>query len=462
MNRQKSVDILQYNQQQAMRNMEKKKEEKIRQQQEDKQYIDRINNEIYQERHNQIIKKQSNIDQSQRSYMSYMTNKEMDNKENINQTQVFRHRNSKLKDLNTFKIGMENRELKRKNYQEYNDNLNTNPTRYDPRMLPGASNLNLYQVEKKTPKSSYNIINNEIKSPFNYIPDTKQQSLYMNKEKEIYDQYGRRNPIENEKFDRFEKLDEGRQAEEYHMSNNENYKDQNKEIPTNDNNYNQYNKIANDINTHQPNTNQEYGYDGHNDQSHYGHIDQTAYDKYKIEPTQTQNAPNLKKQSRKKVDLNSIYIPESIKTIEDYEKYLLGMGIDPLTLEYIEENHYQGKDNQYNQQENNDLSEKMENLKIGSNENYENYDKSNQYKDNNQYSNQYQYQDQLNHHYQQQQQQQPQQSQQQQYSKPSLNYKNQSQILIADASHYQKNKEEVRKEYEPFIKNKPVIVNPCK
>ena len=39
---------------------------------------------------------------------------------------------------------------------------------------------------------------------------------------------------------------------------------------------------------------------------------------------------------KEKVDLNSIPIPEYVRTTEDYEKYLISIGINPETLEYLD------------------------------------------------------------------------------------------------------------------------------
>ena len=130
------------------------------------------------------------IDQSQRDYISYMNNKQHENKEVQGS---FRKRNSKLMELNTFKIGGEVREIKRKNYQDYNDNLNLNPTKNYPVSKPYEMNMmNNISERKPMNPNAFNIINNQPNKEFHENPKlftTSDQKIAMNKEN--YDQYGR-------------------------------------------------------------------------------------------------------------------------------------------------------------------------------------------------------------------------------------------------------------------------------
>jgi hypothetical protein len=73
------------------------------------------------------------------------------------------HRNRKLEDVGSFKIGSDNREIKRKNYYESNDKLVINPTRENIPVSRGRQdNDNIYQQQRGRSQghfSSYNIIN---------------------------------------------------------------------------------------------------------------------------------------------------------------------------------------------------------------------------------------------------------------------------------------------------------------
>lgn len=371
MNRQKSLDILQYNQQQVMRNIEKKRLDKQRQQQEDQIYIEKINNDLNQERHSQIMRKQNLIEQSQRNYTGYQSSKVLKNIDGsmIPNEETYKHRNSKLKEINTFKIGGENREIKKKNYHEYNDNLNTNPTRHDPRSLVS----NVYYNEKITPSQTgnYNIINNENKKNHDnsLLFTSSEQRQAMNKEN--FDIYGRR-VGNNDVF-------EGKKTEG--------------EIKGIDNleNYSVYNDYHNykpgqsqsqiQKNEYKPTINTGYVYDKSNNE------------KNQFKPSQVNQ--------KQKVDLNSIPIPDYIKTVEDYEKYLGSQ-------EYKYEEKNQDED------EVNVVANQISNMKIGNDSNIRS------------------------------------------------NFKNQSQILIGDQSNNIKKNEEIKKDYVPIKKNKNISGNPCK
>ena len=137
---------------------------------------------------------------------------------------------------------------------------------------------------------------------------------------------------------------------------------------------------------------------------------------------------------KQKVDLNSIPIPEYVRTTEDYEKYLISIGINPITLEYLDIQHVQPQQQDSNERE---IYDKMNNLSI-----HQKQSNSHSYQQpNNEYN--------------------------QSKALPNYGtrpaYKNQSQIFIADASAYQKDKQmEQKRDYEPFVKSKQLVVNPCK
>ncbi len=467
MNRQKSLDVLQYNQFEAQRQSDRKKQERIKQQEEDKAYIDKINSELYQERNSNILKKQSVIDQSQRDYISYMNNKQHETKDVQGS---FRKRNSKLMELNTFKIGGEVREIKRKNYQDYNDNLNLNPTKNYPVSKTNEMNIiNNISERKPINLNAFNIISNQPNKEFNENPKlytTSDQKIAMNKEN--YDQYGRQigNKIDNNNYNEqvhHPETIKGIENLENYSAFNDHY---NYRPPSGNNTQNksndQYQKNTGYVADRQISKNEYQPI--HYEQNKIDQIDQNQHyyqnqnDSYQNQPKQP-SVSTVPQGKGKKVDLNSIPIPDNVRNVEDYEKYLVQLGIDPISLEYVD-----SSSNQNSYQEDRFLEDKMKNLNI--NDNHYEMNMHNEKQSQNPYHEERLHQQQ-GEYYQQKPQSQPQsynQSQsnnQQEMFVPRQQYKNQSQILLADASAHQRNKpEEPKRDYEPLSKVKPVVINP--
>lgn len=394
MNRQASLDILQYNRQEAQKHSDKKKQEKVRQMEEERQYIERIHSEMHQERNSKILKKQAIVNQTQRDYVSYLNNKQT---EVIpSQGQSLRKRNSKLMELNTFKIGGETREIKRKNYQDYNDNLTLNPTKNNP-MLKNTEINNIYNTERRAqPLKAFNIISNEMNKEFNENPINYTSNEYKQAvNKENFDQYGRQigvKPIETDMKAQYDNV-KGIENLENFSAYNDHY------------NYRPSSEKSN------RGSNNQYSQQGYV-QEKGRREKQEQPQQYSTQSYSNQPPQNYSLQPSNKVDLNTIPIPENIKTVEEYEQYLISIGIDPLTLEYI--------DNKQQPQEiDNNLYEKMNNLNI------------------NTYQQEYP-----------------------QINQPTKQINNKNQIFYQESS---KEQEQPKKEYVPIVRNKNgVMSNPCK
>lgn len=407
------------------------------------------------------MKKQNMIEQSQRDYINFMSNKqkiELQQQGSVGSS--FRKKNSKLMEINTFKIGGDNREIKRKNYQEYNENLNLNPTKnYMPPLYsmnkPASAqslggDLSNYNsiVGNITQNQPTKEIQTQVKPHYNdqgmqqnpYYSEYKQQGAHgyqcdinpnILNQGGINDNYQHR-PISGSKqvnqyqppYDQTHSIQDQEQYQNYREAN-----------PS----YDKYPPIDNYLNN---SNSQQSDYGNYNYKS-----DGNPYESYKIEPIkQTNQIPIQPPNKQKKVaDLNSISVPEYIKTVEDYERYLVSLGIDPLTLEYTEEPIPSKQE---------ELELQLNRLSLGNNNAYS--------IDQNIQNVNYQYQQQKEHK-----------NVNQQPSKsisPYLpnygikpSYKNQSSLVLGDASTYQKNKvAEIKKDYEPLIKVKPLVINPCK
>ena len=176
---------------------------------------------------------------------------------------------------------------------------------------------------------------------------------------------------------------------------------------------------------------------------------------------------NYTNKTKRKVDLNTLPIPDNVTNVEEYERYLISLGIDPLTLEYVddtenlEKNFSQmnlnsndgNKQVNYNSYDNNNI--KQEKQEINTKVPTPNYHEQNIYSG---YHSNYQNENSVNNNV--------------NSKNPDINllpnygskplYKNQSQVLIADASAYTNQKNEVKKDYESLYKKKTVMSNPCK
>ena len=508
MNKQNSVDVLHFNQREAMNVAEKKKQEKARRLEEEKLYLDRINVEINQEKNQKLYKKSTMIEQTQKDLGMF---------NNQNQEKTLRKKNSKLAELNTFKIGGDVRELKTKQkYQDYNDNLLLNPTR--------NSNLINYSNQilnnKITPKNlGYNIINNNsnkerVENTFNHTSNEyKQMSNNDN-----FDRFGRQIGInipsdsKNEKGYQNLNLNQNQNQnqnnqlgighEEYH------YQPQNIKGIENLENYSAYHdhynyrpdmeKEKSMINMNM-NTNNNYGYiqekgnQSSNNYSNYNNYSNSHNYKDQTSNNIINNSNQINNQNnvndqvndmksystintrpKRKVDLNTLPIPDNVTNVEEYERYLISLGIDPLTLEYVDD--IESLDKKFGQMnlqsnENNKTSNMNNNNYVSSNNNnkLEKQDNNTKvqtpnYNDQNIYtgyhSNNYHNENNYNINN----------SNVKQTNDVNLLpnygtkpiYKNQSQVLIADASAYSNQKGEVKKDYESLYKKKTVMSNPCK
>jgi len=542
--RQKNTDILQFNQREAMNKIEIKKLEKLKRQEEERSYLDRINLELTQEKSNQHAKKQQMMDQNQKNYTEYA------NQAQAQGTQSLRKKNSKLMELNTFKIGGEVREIKKKNYQEMNDNLTLNPTRsnnilnsnYNPtRYVPQANNYNI-------------ITNNNAKdfseNPMNHTSNEYKQMI----NNDNFDQYGRqvgaKQKIPNEDKGPSYGGNNAIQGANNNVNNN-----MGNDIPDRAENPQQVKGIENLENyspyydhynyrpvsgSKPPENNQmsNYSQGGYvqdkgvkpsnpNPDKFPSYYERNPYENYKIEPMnqggqgqppqsqmnqpsqpyrqipeqgpQSQNQsqshggsapehnqhqggnPNqAPKGTGKKVDLNNLPIPDSVTTVEDYERYLVSLGIDPLTLEYKDQNSMESLENQFDQMNinknipSNEMNKPQDKQieKIRQDYGYQNPPKQGMEQQG--YGNGYNpiNQEQEYKGYQQQQSNQIGQQPPQQNSKPNYEnmlpnygakplYKNQSSIVIADASQSNRgNPVSEKRDYEPFVKSKPLVINP--
>ena len=401
-----NYEILQFNKQQAQLQQDKKNLEKAKQKEEEKKYLDKVQNELNLERNSKMMKKQAVMDQSQRDYINYLNNKQLESNQD---GQGYKLRNSKLKEINTFKIGSDSRgEFKRKNYQDYNDNLNLNITKNqqgpkgqlnEMNILNGVSDKDqMYQKQRE----QYNVIN------YSSIPNQNENSIHN--EQFINNTTPQQHAYPNEQY-KSESVSQKKEPT-YQVKKSGKKADINSiPIPEYVKNVDDYEKYLFSIGIN-PLT-LEYI---ENDESHKEH---------------EQQSNNMQKQ---KVDLNSIPIPEYVRTTEDYEKYLISIGINPITLEYLDIQHVQPQQQDSNERE---IYDKMNNLSI-----HQEQSNSHSYQQpNNEYN--------------------------QSKALPNYGtrpaYKNQSQIFIADASAYQKDKQmEQKRDYEPFVKSKQLVVNPCK
>lgn len=565
------------------------------------------------------MKKQQMIDQSQKDYRSFVQTNPA--QETPNTLQGLRKKNSKLAEINTFKIGGDVREINKKmKYHDYNDNLTLNPTKNYNINNNNSSNINnnitanynnngnigsggAINSVNNANNREFNIISNNnrkefIDNPLNHTSNEYKQMI----NNENFDQYGRQigvNPINNinnvnaghdynnnvgygnpnepqiqnikgiENLENYSPYNDHYNYRPVSGVNNNNNNNNNSNVNRNSNKLIENNIMRQCIRTPQDGYVQDkndirVGYNMNPSSIVDGNINSNvnrgipnntnSYDNYRIEPINkninndggqkeredyNNNNNNLNinerreegfKTTGKKVDLNSIPIPDNVNTVEDYEQYLISLGIDPLSLEYID---YSGNSNSNNNNINNNMSHnthppndfneiesQMRNLNI--NDNYKNNVNINSnkqapiYNNNNNMSNimnhrndeqvekirndygfnNNQNNQKNNNKQQQQQQDNPYATSNSNYgniksnninngknqhfdnhpqlpnygSKPT--YKNQSSVIIADASaHTNSGNVNINpkmggqyenKEYEPFVKTKPLVINPCK
>ena len=518
MNRQLSLDVLQYNQREAQNNMDKKKMEKIKRQEEERAYLERINLELNQEKNSKHFKKQQQVDQCQKDYQDYMTTTPL--------TSNIKKKNSKLSEINTFKIGGD-REIKaKKKYQEYNEGLMLNPTKNS-----AISNFNNYMNPKSVPQqTSYNIISNNNNKEFNENPMNHTSNDYkILSNNDNFDQFGRQigikpqevkgqsdfkvpqvKGIENvENFSPYydhynyrppsgNKLKENNIMSSYNVPSSyqggyitdkpkvPNYTSVGNPLNTNfapqnqQHNQNEFNQLNQNYYEKNPYENYKVGpmMDGNNSQNqHYEDKYSNQQQQYQQPPQQQHQQQHQQQQSNhnqipltkgKKVDLESIPIPESVTTVEEYEKYLISLNIDPYTLEMMDSGNDMSslekgmKNLNVNERDpeiekiRNDYSYPKSQAPNSFNDIYGGQQNQNQYQ--NQDINQINQMNQLNHINQIQ-------PEKKEYlpnygTRPT--YKNQSSILIADASaHTNQPQKQEKRDYESFTKTKPIISNPC-
>lgn len=406
------------------------------------------------------MKKQNMIEQSQRDYMNFMCNKQkIESQEQGFASNSFRKKNSKLMEINTFKIGSENREIKRKNYQEYNEGLNLNPTK---NYMPPPYNSN--KPASAHPLGDLSSYNNMVS--YGGVPQNQPNKDLQAQDKPYTGELGTQPNLyysdfkgqgQQHEINPYNKLNQGATDNQQRPPSGSSQVNQYQSpYSQNQNDQEQYNNYR-EVNTYE-NYPQNIPINPYSQQNDYNNYkpEINPYESYKIEPIKSLNQMPKQppKPQKKKVDLNSIPVPEFIKTVEDYESYLVSLGIDPLTLEYIEDS---------NPPKQEELESQFNNLNISNNANY-----------NNPYSNNLESQTANYQHsqpnLQQQQRETPQKHQPSKSVSPYLpnygikpSYKNQSSLVLGDASTYQKNKvPEIKKDYEPLVKVKPLVINPCK
>jgi hypothetical protein len=481
------------------------------------------------ERNSKIVKKQQIIDQSQKDYSNFFSGRKDQS------AQGLRKKNSKLMELNTFKIGGDNRELSKKmKYQDYNDNLTLNPTK-NYQISANSSNINnnITSINDNNKGSqlnanlgrfapqknnNFNIITGNDKKEFNENPMNHTSNEYKQMiNNENFDQYGRQigskpvnpeygninhggqgvqgmqgNPSQVKGIENLENFSpyydhynyrpvsgtnnqkdggmyntlpyQGGYVQDKNGVNNFNMKQQQQQQPINS-----FQNIPQGYPTSNPN-----------------YYEKNPYENYKIEPIRQSNQNqqgerdsyqgqgNVQpKTTGKKVDLNNIPIPDHINTVEDYEKYLISLGIDPLTLEYISDSNNNQSTNNNNQQyqQMDYLEKQMGGMNLNSGNHESNSNDRELEKIKNDYGGYQGYQGSNN----------QQSNPQDRNNAPKVNqqvlydphlpnygtrpvYKNQSTLLLADASaHSGKGSSQFeKKDYEPFVKNKPLVINPCK
>lgn len=348
------------------------------------------------------------MDQYKQDYMSFMNNRTKE---------VIRKSKSKLGELNTFKIGNENREYKRKNYQEVTDNLVLNPTNSknvilndmnvvrnniargqgnNYNIISNAYNNQQYGEHMKnyTSKEYRHVNNNDNYDKFGRVisnQDTPKQGLPQDTPKPIEgiehlenyfavnDHYNyrppsgnrgnhERNPQTNDQGNPY-----GQDTRESNIYGSDPYPQNyypKQGYPENVNqqeSYNQYNNVSGTRNeSYLPN--EQYNYNNQelqqNDPNNYGNQQMNykqnqEYPQYQQEPQMSkpqQTPPQSIPMKGKKVDLESLPIPDNVKTVEDYEVYLRSLGVDPYTLEYV--------GSQVNQEMENNI-EKMQRMNLG-------------------------------------------------------------------------------------------------
>lgn len=405
----------------------------MKQQEEDRLFIDQVHNDLIQERNNLAMKKQSQIDQSQRDYISFMSQRQANPQSN--QGTSLRKKNSKLLELNTFKIGGEVREIKKKsNYQDYNESLNLNPTKNFTMPLTSQGSQIQSGVGKNTP--SYNIISNIISNDYVEPPlyhASNEVKTKMNRDN--FDQYGRQignktleiKGTSNANANSIQGIENLENFSPYH--DHYNYRPPSGTKST----YNQTQGYVHDKNGCKNNQTLKNEYAEYRQspiqQQEYRQapIQQPEYPDYR-------QAPIQQKPSRGKVDLNSIPIPETVTNVEEYEQYLHSIGINPQTLEYKSDSV-------------SDLEQNFSKMGISNQTSVNPYgDNVPQNQNNYQISNQGQNS-----------------SNQPQNSNIRKNAKNQSNIQLSDqVSNTNKKEEPPKKEYFPLNKSKQVMSNPCK
>lgn len=243
-----------------------------------------------------------------------------------NQGTSLRKKNSKLLELNTFKIGGEVREIKKKsNYQDYNDSLNLNPTKnytmptysYGPQIQTG--------IGKNAP--NYNIISNIISNEYVEPPlYHASNEVKTNMNRDNFDQYGRQ--IGSKSIDvkgtsnvsSVQGIENLENFSPYH--DHYNYRPPSGTKST-------FNQTQGYVHDKSGNKHEVKNQNMKNDYSDYRQppVQQQDYSEHRQPPTQ--------QKPRGKVDLNSIPIPDTVKNVEDYENYLYSIGINPQTQEYM-------------------------------------------------------------------------------------------------------------------------------
>lgn len=142
----------------------------MRQQQEDRLFIDQVHHDLIQERSNVAMKKQTQIEQSQRDYSSFLSHRQAEPQ--CNPGTSLRKKNSKLAELNTFKIGGDVREIKKKsNYEDYNESLNLNPTKNYAMPVSSYSSQIQSGIGKNAP--NFNILSNIMSNEYAEKPQYK-------------------------------------------------------------------------------------------------------------------------------------------------------------------------------------------------------------------------------------------------------------------------------------------------
>lgn len=153
MNRQYSRDgLLKMYQQEASDNRDKKAQEKQSRLMEERVALDALNREIEQEKRTQYNSKMQRMNERMEEYNHMLQKKQFEKEEN-------RNRKKGKDDLGTFKIGGENREIRKKNYDEVSNNLVLNPMRENVQMGSRGRNETTSGAQVRGKSQGFNIIN---------------------------------------------------------------------------------------------------------------------------------------------------------------------------------------------------------------------------------------------------------------------------------------------------------------